>query len=532
MAARFALVLGLAAAACGPGHNSGASGDGGAADGPFKPIDAFAGPYPDFPTTPIIDGGAPGNSGMLFGSASGSAAAGGPCLVEPEPGTLYPNNWLRPRFTWVPAGGDNLFELTLTAPNEVNPLVVYTTNTTYTMDGATWQLLAQHVVDAPIVVSVRGAVYDSASGTLTAGPDGGQLGTISIAPAAAPGAIVYWTTSDGTLLRGFHIGDESVTDIATPAQASTACIGCHSATPDGKFVGFSASANPGDGDPATIGLLTSDGSASAAPFISPSAQTLLARQDQELPVFSAAHWQAGDRVSVQMFPVNNQFEITWTDLEASSTDEGVGWGVVARTGDANGAAYASFAHSSDTLLYVSAAGSIGAGVTVTDGDLATVPYGARAGGTATPIAGANTTEYNEFYPTFSPDDRYVAFNRVPTGQSSYNDNQSELFAIPAAGGTPVRLAANDPPSCSNQASPGVTNSWPKWSPGATDANGKRYYWLTFSSTRGAGNPQLYVTALVDDGTTLTTYPALYLWNQPATENNHTPAWDNFDVPIE
>ena len=25
--------------------------------------------------------------------------------------------------------------------------------------------------------------------------------------------------------------------------------------------------------------------------------------------------------------------------------------------------------------------------------------------------------------------------------------------------------------------------------------------------------------------------ALYLWNQPATENNHTPAWDNFDIGV-
>jgi hypothetical protein len=278
-------------------------------------------------------------------------------------------------------------------------------------------------------------------------------------------------------------------------------------------------------------MLTADGTHAAPTYISASAQQLLARQDQELPVYSAAHWMDGDRAVVDMFPVNGQFEIVWTDLEAASTAEGAGWGVIARTGDANPAAYASFAHTSDTLLYVSSP-SVTTGVTVTGGDLATVPYAARAGGASTAIAGADTPDNNEYYPTFSPDDRYVAYNRVPTGQSSYNNANAEVFAIPAGGGTPVRLAANDPPSCGGQVSPGVTNSWPKWSPGTTDANGKRYYWLTFSSTRGAGNPQLYVTALVDDGTTVTTYPALYLWNQPADENNHTPAWDNFAIPIQ
>ena len=25
-------------------------------------------------------------------------------------------------------------------------------------------------------------------------------------------------------------------------------------------------------------------------------------------------------------------------------------------------------------------------------------------------------------------------------------------------------------------------------------------------------------------------PALYLWNQPPTESNHTPSWDNFKIP--
>ena len=102
-----------------------------------------------------------------------------------------------------------------------------------------------------------------------------------------------------------------------------------------------------------------------------------------------------------------------------------------------------------------------------------------------------------------------------------------------AGGTAVRLAANDAAACQTTlVSPGLTNDWPKWSPQATTANGKTYYWLTFSSKRiGTVNAQLYVTGLVVDGAgTLTSYPALYLWNQPAAEGNHTPSWDDFTIP--
>jgi hypothetical protein len=529
---RLAFRCGLAIAAlaaCSPKVHPGTA-DGGAGDGAAGAADAFDGPYADFPVAPIIDPTGtppPQDVGTLFGDPTAGAPTGGPCLVEPEVGTLYPRNWLRPRFSWVPGGSENLFELRITAANQVNPLVVYTTRTTWTMPADLWLALTAHTVDQPITVELRGATLSGA--TLASGPEHGSRGDIAIAPAEASGAIVYWTTSGGTELKGFHVGEETVHDIIRPADASTACVGCHASTPDGVYVGFSASPQAGNGDPATLGLLTADGTKQTPPFVTSVAQTLMARQGQEEPAFSKLHWQPGDHTAITMFQVAGRFEITWTDLEAATPDPGTGWGVIARTGDANPAAYASFAHTSDTLLYVSSS-QVSSGVTVTHGDLATVPYGNRAGGTATVIAGAATTTYNEYYPTFSPDDKLVAFNRVADGQSSYNDAAAEVFVIPAAGGTPVRLVANDPPSCSGRTSPGVTNSWPKWAPAATEVGGKRYYWLTFSSTRGAaGNPQLYVTPVVDDGQNLVTYPALYLWNQPADENNHTPAWDDFGI---
>jgi hypothetical protein len=92
--------------------------------------------------------------------------------------------------------------------------------------------------------------------------------------------------------------------------------------------------------------------------------------------------------------------------------------------------------------------------------------------------------------------------------------------------------------CTNKVSPGVTNSWAKWSPSAqyVPALGKTYYWFVFSSTRypvgaAVGNPQLYISALVvDSAGNTTTYHSLYLWNQPPGQANHTPAWDYFQIP--
>jgi hypothetical protein len=527
-AMRFPIALVLVLA-CAPKHGGAPS------DATDASPDAFTGPYPDFPASPIVDPSAPTSSGMLFGSAGTGSGSGGPCMFEPEIGTLYPQNWLRPRFSWVATGTENLFEIDIVAANEVNPLVVYTAMTSWTMPADIWSALASHIIEQPITVTVRGATYDGTQMTLTSGPELGTSGDIQIAAASAPGAIVYWTTSNGTGFRGFHIGDETVQTVAVPSDdgSATQCIGCHSSTPDGTFVAYSATDTAANGDPSMLGLMTSDGLHQKPTFISPSAATLMARLDQEAPQFSRNHWQNGDHLAINMFPTDGvtsggMFQIMWTNLEATSTAQGVGYGFVSRGSDAGYAASASFAHQTDTILYVSAP-SVSSGITVANGDLMTVPYNGGSGGTATPIMGASTAG-NEYYPTFSPDDAYVAYNLLPAGQSSYANAAAEVYVIPASGGTPVRLAANDPPTCTGKASPGVENSWPKWAPDASQANGKTYYWLTFSSTRGSASiPQLYVTPIVDDGTSLTTYPALYLWNQPDDEHNHTPAWDNFQL---
>ena len=137
---------------------------------------------------------------------------------------------------------------------------------------------------------------------------------------------------------------------------------------------------------------------------------------------------------------------------------------------------------------------------------------------------------------------------MPDASSSYDKRPSELWVEPFAGGqggAPVRLTANDPPACSGLTSPGLTNSWPKWSPEVVDEGGTRYYWLAFSSRRDPRHldasdeeavdrprPQLYVTAITVTGDVIETYPSIYFWNQPELENNHTPAWDNFTIDVE
>ena len=59
-----------------------------------------------------------------------------------------------------------------------------------------------------------------------------------------------------------------------------------------------------------------------------------------------------------------------------------------------------------------------------------MPYANKAGGTATPVAGASTTDNEEYYPAFSPDDKLIAFTRVPAGQEMFANPNAEMWVVP------------------------------------------------------------------------------------------------------
>jgi hypothetical protein len=389
------------------------------------------------------------------------------------------------------------------------------------------------------------------------------------------------------------------------------CIGCHTGTPDGKYVAFTAQwpypdtlatvqpeAGPGLAPPwLTIG---------AASNLSPNingyyAPPTVAQVMMGIPTFSPAHYGSSDRILVSSIGSSwNSTSLTdpgratgvvsqlaWFDLQytgavptgmaynpwqpgsltsplplatpctgacAQSANPTGGWGIVQRNGDSNSAGAPSWSHDADGNTDVIAYASTnlgtrdgrmdcaGAGPTCTS-DIFLVPYAGGSGGAATPLPGAADAAYSEYYPAWSPDDQWIAFNRVPTGTSMYNEPAAEVYVVPyqgGNGGVATRLRANDPAACTGHASPGVQNTWPKWAPnplvnGAPasekDADGNTYYWLIFSSTRRPGNrEQLYVAGLMQDTAgAIHSYPAIRVPSQSYLVNNLIPSWGDFSI---
>jgi len=577
---------------------------------------------------------------------------------------MFPNGWTRPRISFAPASSSqNLFQIRLHSASESSDLVVYTSATNYTLPAPLWQSLSKNLVGPSVSVTVTAA---NASGGSAASS---QTASFTIAPVPALGALIYWTSSSfdttgataatTTELKGFHVGDEGTTVALTSAQVAQPvdavpvtnaditnatvpvyCIGCHTSTPDGNYVAFTAQwpwpnalANVNSSADAGLAVgqpppwLTGGAAANLSPLIGPASVINPAINFYNPPVvnqvmlgvqtFSPSHYTTGDRKVVSSLgaALNSKStttpntltgvtsQLAWFDLEwtgtagttgfatapcanpSSGTCYGVtpshgGWGIIARDGDSQSAGTPSWSHNldgkTDLIAYVSTDVGTKDGRLDTPGaggaDILTVPYNNGAGGTVTKVPGASDSNFNEYYPSWSPDDQLIAFNRVAAGNSMYDQPLGEVYVVEAktvsCDGTQsaqCRLKANDPVACTGSASPGSHNTWPKWAPlpnvatGSSAANlgsdGKLYYYVTFSSTRAtactltatsgalntlctaaqskaaAGFAQLYVAAIVVDPNSgaITTYPAIYMWNQDAALNNLIPAWDYFPI---
>jgi len=156
--------------------------------------------------------------------------------------------------------------------------------------------------------------------------------------------------------------------------------------------------------------------------------------------------------------------------------------------------FPAFSHDGDFVVFVrtQSPGKLGA---INDAQLYRVTYDGGLGGIAEPIEGASEPKVLQYYPSLTPDDAYVIYNRVAPGPEledvecynkgkgpgelggTYNNCHAELWMIPSDGGTAIRLDKASGPSGS-----GFTNSWPSVGP---QTPGK-YHWVAFSSYRPYG----------------------------------------------
>jgi tetratricopeptide (TPR) repeat protein len=112
-------------------------------------------------------------------------------------------------------------------------------------------------------------------------------------------------------------------------------------------------------------------------------------------------------------------------------------------------------------------------------DLYRVPFNGGKGGEPERIVGASGNGRSNSFPRVSPDGRWIVY--VQAGNGLLMRPDSELYIVPAAGGTARRMNCNALPM----------NSWHSFSP-----NGR---WLVFSSKRSSPYTRMYLTHIDEDG---------------------------------
>ncbi|HYQ00944.1 MAG TPA: hypothetical protein VER96_19880 [Polyangiaceae bacterium] len=303
---------------------------------------------------------------------------------------------------------------------------------------------------------------------------------------------------------------------------------------------------------------------------------------QSLPAYVGTDGATADDLvkwhQLAWFDLEASFAVPLTELDYGTIDtrykpvtaaKGSSWGLIA-TGDANVSNVTpSFNPAGDKLAYVATDYSpLGFPDSLaTKADIRVVPYNSHNGGASQALVGASDANYFEYEPSFSPDGKLVAFSRAATGgpDGPFRNRYAELSVVPATGGERARLVANDPNACASDPTPlALLNGSPAWGPNPVHQEGRTYYFLIFTSARKYGDEfstqfeladkqdtagthtdstlsastQLYLTTIVVDDASgsITSYPAIYIWNQnrvPGSVNGfsaRSPVWGSTILP--
>ena len=422
----------------------------------------------------------------------------GPMLAYPMDGVLIPTNLLELEFQWTPGAGQKWFELSL--KNDGTDIRIYTpcnkvgSGCGYVPTAVEWKaMVAALRGQDPVKIMVRGK--DQNSSTIGAS----STRSMSVAEEDIQGGLYYWNATPGSVVRyDFGKPNQKAKNFYTAADAKALfCVGCHAMSLDGKrmAVGLDMPA------PAPLKVLEVDTikllSSGAANFMafSPNGTYIITSDGNSMV--------ARDALTYKALPPNPlRVKGTMPDWSPDSTR------IV-------------YAEPAQVLPIPFGTPGISKGsIKIMAFDPKTTTF-SKSWLTLVASKGENN-----YYPTFSPDNKWIVFNRAQG--SSYDATDAALWIVSADGkGKPVEL---------KNANQGLNlcNSWPKFSPFLQKYKGRTLMWITYSSRRdyglrlkGKARAQLWMAAIEPTKGEMTTDPSqagFWLPFQDINTGNHIGQW--------
>ncbi len=476
----------------------------------------------------------PTDPASLFGGSDDPSRA--PDLVYPNDGVLVPPNLGKLEFHFHPGPGNTLFEISFS--NSFTDVRVYARCTTplsggciYLPDASVWTWIAEsNKGTAPLTVKVRG--------TDDAGTSVGTSATIAMAFAhdELKGGIYYWTTSSGTGIMRFDFGSTTQTApdlyLGTELTGGT-CVGCHALSRDGtKLVAEAGGQNDG-----RILLLDVATKTPVVGFGAPPKSIFESWNPSGSQYVGVYGDNGAADYNLHLFDGTTAMQLGTIDVgaDASHPADHPDWSpdgmhiAYTRTGIAN-------TNQRMNQGAIEMVTDLGAGVWSPPAELV-----------------AETAGHNHYYPAFSPDGAYLAYNestcdggnQTSDSCNADTDPTATVFVMQAmAGATPIAMAKANAPGVADHGQTALTNSFPKWCPFVfqrTTETGSRLEWITFSSTRQyglrspPGSGTLIWMAAVDPDVVGAgadpSYPAFALPFQDITTSNHIAQWAEMVVGV-
>ncbi len=426
----------------------------------------------------------------LPASATGTVMApNSPGILYPSNNTMFPRNIFKVRFEWTAGTGNNLYRLEFKSPQLT--MSVYTTATNWTPDQTQWGYIANSNAGSKATFTVYA--------TNTASPTNVYRSAavdLNFSKSPVDGAIYYWSTTVAGVRRA-TVSDAGPADFLTPAQIGK-CVACHTVSRNGARVGADIGGN-------TLGV-----------------------------------YNVKDR-SVVIDPAMG-IAMAWTTFSPDNSrivtaSKGV---LTLRNGDTGAVIntlplapkYGTMPDwSPDGRLVAFAYSTVNKDRGIAGSSIATMEYNNGTWTNLKTIVQSSGNTDSKYYPSFSPDSKWIAYVSAAGGNSDNND-AAKLFIVPADGSSaPIELAQVN--RIVNNADLGATaqlaDTMPTWAP---TKPGETMF-VAFTSARAYATvyangkyKQMWVAG-IEPGKLPgadPSFPAFRLPFQGDTENSHRPFW--------
>ena len=445
-----------------------------------------------------------------FDSAS-AVEAELPYIEYPTDGVTVPRNLEGLAFTWEAPQGSNVTRLRM--QSGITDMSIYTTGDTWYSTSDVWATIAASNTEGSVDVTVESGTWD---GSTLSNVSRGPPFSLTVNRLDARGSVLYWVArTDGGQPGGdiMRIPFGSTTSEAFwSVEDSGQCVGCHTLVEAG--------------DKMVVTHMGVNGNFSVIDVSDPTyPETWLWTAEERRATFHAAS-------------PSGEFLLTVADGRARLYNLFTGAQVMELDTEGYKVSHPDWSPDGDYIVLVRITSTSMNDMNFEGGEIIRMPWNGNNFGPAEVLVPA-TADRNNYYPAFSPDGEWIAYNRavrteirradgtVETSSTSYANPSAELWLMAKDGTYQTRLdTANSVGE--------LQNSFPRWGPLPDDD----VLWLAFSSTRPypvdpnfdrylMWLPQIWVTAIEPEKILNAEDPSsapFWLPAQDSQSDNHLAIW--------